>query len=53
MAFTDEINNLGFTVKHDHDVFFGLTGKRDSLVLVGRLFREGVLRGVAACQATA
>lgn len=35
-AFSEEINNLGFTVKREHYVFSGPTGKRDSMILVAQ-----------------
>lgn len=34
--FSEEINNLGFKVKHSHYVFVGKTGKRDCLILVAQ-----------------
>lgn len=34
--FSEEINNLGFKVKHQHYVFLGKDGKRDCLILVAQ-----------------
>ncbi len=34
-AFSEEINNLGFTVKHEYYLFDGEQGKRDSIVSAG------------------
>lgn len=43
-AFSEEINNLGFTVKHEHYLFDGEQGKRDSIVVVAQLSPEFTAR---------
>ena len=39
-AFSEEINNLGFPVKHEYYLFEGEQGKRDSIVVVAQLSPE-------------
>lgn len=44
MAFSEEINNLGFAVKRDYYIFTGEQGKRDSTVVVAQLSPEFTAR---------
>lgn len=43
-AFSEEINNLGFSVPREHDVFAGEQGKRDSIIVVAQLSPEFTAR---------
>ncbi|EES9781416.1 DNA-binding protein [Escherichia coli] len=40
MAVSEKINNLGFKVQHEHYLFEGEQGKRDSIIVVAQLCPE-------------
>ncbi|EEW3789271.1 Rha family transcriptional regulator [Escherichia coli] len=44
MAVSEKINNLGFKVQHEHYLFEGEQGKRDSIIVVAQLCPEFTAR---------